>query len=209
MSATGTAERELETRAELFKALGHPTRLLLVNLILAAPRHTEELADIVALSPGTVSHHIGLLVKAGLLTSRRDQYYQVYSLVGEAMDRRLGELVRLSQPGFGAGATQDAWRQRVLDTFFVRGRLTHIPAQRKKRRVVLDRLVEDFEPDRDYPEAEVNRVLVDAHDDVATLRRELVAERLLVRSGGVYRRNTFDSLVDAPPATSSAPPAAP
>ncbi|MBK6770389.1 MAG: metalloregulator ArsR/SmtB family transcription factor [Ardenticatenales bacterium] len=188
MSATGTAERELETRAELFKALGHPTRLLLVNLIAAAPRHTEELADIVALSPGTVSHHIGLLVKAGLLTSRRDQYYRVYSLVGEAMDRRLGELVRLSQPGFGAGATQDAWRQRVLDTFFVRGRLTHIPAQRKKRRVVLDRLVEDFEPDRDYPEAEVNRVLVDAHDDVATLRRELVAERLLVRAGGVYRR---------------------
>ena len=53
---------------------------------------------------------------------------------------------------------------------------------------MLDCLVEDFEPDRDYPEAEVNRVLVDAHDDVATLRRELVAERLLVRAGGVYRR---------------------
>ena len=76
MSATGTAERELETRAELFKALGHPTRLLLVNLIAAAPRHTEELADIVALSPGTVSHHIGLLVKAGLLTSRRETTVQ-------------------------------------------------------------------------------------------------------------------------------------
>ena len=209
MSATGTAERELETRAELFKALGHPTRLLLVNLILAAPRHTEELADIVALSPGTVSHHISLLMKAGLLRSRREQYYQVYSLVGEAMDRRLGDLVRLSQPGLGADATQDAWRQRVLDTFFVRGRLSRIPAQRKKRRVVLDRLVEDFEPGRDYPESDVNRILVDAHDDVATLRRELVAERLLVRSGGVYRRNTSDSLVDAPPATSSAPPAAP
>lgn len=209
MTSSTAAERELAVRAELFKALGHPTRLLLVNLIAGAPRHTEELAEIVGVSPGTVSHHLGLLTKVGLLQSRREQYYQVYSLAGEAMARRLGDLVRLSQPGLDAGAGQDAWRQRVLDTFFVRGRLTHIPAQRKKRRIVLERLVEDFEPDRDYPEPEVNRILVDHHDDVATLRRELVAERLLVRSGGVYRRNTFDSLVDAPPATSSAPPAAP
>lgn len=188
MSTATTAERELAARAELFKALGHPTRLLLVNLIADAPRHTEELAEIVGLSPGTVSHHLSLLAKAGLLASQREQYYQVYRLAGEAMGRRLGELVRLSPSGLAAGAGPDAWSQRVLDTFFVRGRLTHIPAQRKKRRVVLDRLIEDFEPERDYPEAEVNRILVDVHDDVATLRRELVAERLLERREGVYRR---------------------
>jgi ArsR family transcriptional regulator, arsenate/arsenite/antimonite-responsive transcriptional repressor len=188
MSTAGTAEHELAARAELFKALGHPTRLLLINLIATKPRHTEELADILALSPGTVSHHISQLVKAGLLTSRREQYYQVYSLVGEAMGRRLGDLVGLAQPGLGAGVKPDAWRQRVLDTFFVRGQLSHIPAQRKKRRVILDHLLEDFEPSRNYSESEVNRILVDVHDDVATLRRELVAERLLKRSGGVYRR---------------------
>lgn len=207
MSSSSAAARELEARAELFKALGHPTRLLLVNLIAGAPRHTEELADIVGVSAGTISHHLGLLVKVGLLQSRREQYYQIYTLAGEVMGRRLGDLVRLSLPGPGVGPGQDAWRQRVLDTFFVRGRLTHIPAQRKKRRVVLERLIEDFEPDRDYPEPEVNRILVDHHDDVATLRRELVGERLLERGDGVYRR--LPSPASPPIATSSARPAAP
>lgn len=200
MSTATAAERELTSRAELFKALGHPTRLLLVNLIAEAPRHTEELAEIVGLSPGTVSHHLSLLAKANLLASQREQYYQIYRLADDVLERRLGELVRLSPSGPAAGA--DAWSQRVLDTFFVRGRLTHIPAQRKKRRVVLDRLIEDFEPERDYPEAEVNRILVDVHDDVATLRRELVAERLLERHDGVYRRTATHV---APTSPSNAP----
>ncbi len=190
MSGPTKAAHELEARAALFKALGHPTRLLLVNLIDAAPRHTEELAEILALTPGTVSHHLGLLSQAGLIRAEREQYYQVYRLAGEPLGRRLGELIRLSQPGLGVTITEDAWRARVIDTFFVRGRLTHIPAQRKKRRVVLERLVEDFEPERDYLEPEVNRILVEYHDDVATLRREMLAEKLMTRSGGRYRRVT-------------------
>lgn len=188
MSKGKHAAQELESRAALFKALGHPTRLLLVNLIQAAPRHTEELAEILALSPGTVSHHLSLLSAAGLLRSERDQYYQVYRLAQAQLDRKLGDLVLLSRPGLGGAYSGDAWRERVIETFFVHGRLTHIPAQRKKRRVVLERLLLDFEPERDYLEAEVNRILVEYHDDVATLRREMVGEALLSRSEGVYRR---------------------
>ena len=188
MSADREANRELESRAALFKALGHPTRLLLVNLIDRQPRHTEELAEILALSPSTVSHHLSLLGRAGLVTSAREQYYQVYRLSGTALGRRLGDLVRLEGPGPRLSSGADVWRERVLDSFLVRGRLLRIPAQRKKRRVILERLVEDFEPERDYPEPELNRILVDYHDDVATLRRELVAECLLSRAGGVYRR---------------------
>lgn len=188
MSTATAVERELTSRAELFKALGHPTRLVLVNLIADAPRHTEELSEIVALSPGTVSHHLGLLLRAGVLESQREQYYQVYRLAGPILDRTLGDLVRPTQAPHDPVRVPDAWRQRVLETFFVRGRLVRIPAQRKKRSVILARLVEDFDPERDYPESEVNRILVDYHDDVATLRRELVAERLLDRHDGVYRR---------------------
>ena len=184
----GVAERDLAARADFFKALGHPTRLVLLNLVAAAPRHTEELAAIVALSPGTVSHHLGLLQRAGVLESHREQYYQVYRLAGSVLETRVGDLVRSAVPLGEDDEKPDAWRQRVLATFFVRGRLTHIPAQRKKRNVILARLAEDFEPERDYPEAEVNRILVEYHDDVATLRRELVGERYLERGDQVYRR---------------------
>lgn len=81
-------------------------------------------------------------------------------------------------------------RQRPLvDRWFEKsGRLKAIPTQRAKRRAVLERLVELFEPDRDYSEREVNAILREVHNDVAFLRRELIAERLMTRAKGVYRR---------------------
>ncbi|MCC2626874.1 MAG: hypothetical protein K0S14_524, partial [Thermomicrobiales bacterium] len=46
---------------------------------------------------------------------------------------------------------------------------------------------ERFAPDRAYREAEVNDLLREAHDDVATLRRELVDYGFMVRDRGIYR----------------------
>lgn len=80
--------------------------------------------------------------------------------------------------------------ERVLDTFFdAAGKLRSIPAQRGKRTVILRKLAEALEPDRTYRERELNAVLRRFHDDVASIRREMVAEKLLVRTrDGVYKR---------------------
>ena len=79
---------------------------------------------------------------------------------------------------------------RVVENFFsADGRLRAIPAQRSKRNVVLERLAAEFEPARIYTEREVNAILRRFHDDVATLRRELIATKKLVRTkNGVYKR---------------------
>ena len=45
-----------------------------------------------------------------------------------------------------------------------------------------------FETERRYPEAEVNAVINQVHEDHATLRRLLVDYRLMERAGGVYWR---------------------
>jgi ArsR family transcriptional regulator len=183
-----TPEQDLESRAELFKALGHPARLLILNLIKAKPRHVEELATILQLSPATVSHHLAKLSGAGLLRSEKDQYYQTYSLSGDLSDRTLGELIVMSQSGLTAQVEEDAYRQKVLGIFLRQGRLIGIPAQHKKRRIVLEKLVEEFEPGRTYTEREVNQTLVDYHDDVATLRRDLIGYGLMQRDSGLYWR---------------------
>jgi hypothetical protein len=94
----------------------------------------------------------------------------------------------LAQPELEASVEEDAYRQTVLDTFIRRGRLTQIPAQHKKQRIILERLAEEFEPDRAYSEGEVNHILVEFNDDVATLRRGLVDHGLVERAEGVYRR---------------------
>jgi ArsR family transcriptional regulator len=187
MSERG-GEMDLEVRAELFKALGHPVRLLILNLVKMKPRHGEELAAILLLNPGTISHHLSKLSDAGLLASKKDQYYQVYSLAGDVLDRTIGDVALMPQSGLSTRVEEDAYRDKVLRTFFQRGRLTGIPAQLKKRQIVIERLAEEFEPDRDYAEREVNPVLVEFHDDVATLRRGLIEHKLMERDHGIYRR---------------------
>ena len=70
------------------------------------------------------------------------------------------------------------------------GRLKAFPKQRAKRRAVLERLADRFERRRTYTEKDVNALLRPVFDDVALLRRELVAEDLLLRPrAGSYRRN--------------------
>jgi ArsR family transcriptional regulator len=182
------AEEKLQAKAGLLKALGHPVRLLILNLIRAKPRHGEELATILRLNPATVSHHLAKLAEAGLVRSRKTQYYQTYSLVGNLLDRTLGEIVLLPLPKLSARVEEDAYRDKVMRAFFRSGRLVRIPAQLKKRQIIFQRLVQEFEPDQDYPEREVNQILVEYHDDVATLRRGLIEHHLMERKRGIFRR---------------------
>jgi hypothetical protein len=182
-------ETDLEIRAGLFKALGHPVRLLILNLINQKPRHGEELAAILQLNPATISHHLALLTEVGFLSSKKDQYYQTFFLVPGMLDKHLSDVVYILQSVSLPGVDGDAYRNKVLQTFFRRGRLVSIPAQLKKRQVILEKIAQEFEPGRQYTEKEVNVILLDFHDDVASLRRGLIEFGLMDRQGGVYKRN--------------------
>lgn len=79
---------------------------------------------------------------------------------------------------------------RVLRAFLrTDGRLTHLPAKRSKRLVVLDHLARLFEIGVRYPEREVNALLRVFHDDYAMLRRALVDEGFMDRDHNVYWRS--------------------
>jgi ArsR family transcriptional regulator, arsenate/arsenite/antimonite-responsive transcriptional repressor len=89
----------------------------------------------------------------------------------------------------GADDRSSDYDARVVRAFFKDGRLIAIPAQRKKKDVVLRHLVElCFAPGRDYPEKEVNELLGAYHEDFAALRRFMIVEGMLSRDRGVYRR---------------------
>jgi ArsR family transcriptional regulator, arsenate/arsenite/antimonite-responsive transcriptional repressor len=186
--AKSQAELNLEARANLFKALSHPTRLLMINLIKQRPRHTEELASILRLSAGTVSHHLSLLTEADLLRSSKEQYYQNYSLKDGMLEKTLSEVVSMPQPGLEKNVSGDAYTTKVLRTFFKQGRIIKIPSQRKKLFVVLGEIVKAFELGRTYTEREVSIILFEYHDDFATLRRGLVEAGLMTRKDGIYQR---------------------
>ena len=80
----------------------------------------------------------------------------------------------------------DPARDTVLKSFIRDGRLTHFPTFPDKFRIVLEYLVNSFEPGRSYPESEVNEILNRWHPDHAALRRQLVDARLLERSNSIY-----------------------
>jgi DNA-binding transcriptional ArsR family regulator len=181
-----------------FKALAERSRLRIVGL-LAGGRWmaVEDLAAALALTPGTVVHHLRRLRAAGLVDSRPRPPYVEYSLRIGRLAEIGGRLDKIEREVRSAGeaevdATMPAWagpkESRVLRAFFEGGRLLSIPSQHAKRLVVLRQLAETaFEPERDYPEKEVNMILALRHPDVASLRRYLVDERFMTRGGGVYR----------------------
>jgi hypothetical protein len=70
------------------------------------------------------------------------------------------------------------------------GRISVIPARREPRLLLLDQVVQAFEPGRRYPETAVNEILRSLYHDQATLRRHLVDEELLSRTpDGTYWRS--------------------
>jgi len=69
------------------------------------------------------------------------------------------------------------------------GRLHTMPTKHTKRRWVLDKIAQRFEPGRKYAEREVDAVLKEIHDDHAALRRYLVDEGFLTREAGIYWRS--------------------
>jgi ArsR family transcriptional regulator len=65
------AREWLEPRAAIFKALGHPTRLLIVERLEQNPHCVCELTELVGADTSTISKHLSVLRTAGLVYSTK------------------------------------------------------------------------------------------------------------------------------------------
>jgi len=171
----------MEDLIETYKALADETRLRILGLVAERPHTGWQLAEALRVSQPVVSHHVEKLKRAGLLREVREGKERVYGLNRDTLTRLAREQLRQAR----IEVEDDG--DRVLRDFFDGERLRRIPAQRKKRVVVLRKLLERFERSRAYSEREVNELLGRAHEDVATLRRELVMYGFMERDRGVYR----------------------
>ena len=174
----------------LLKLLADETRLRIINILAEGDSYVELIATKLELTPATVCYHLKKMEAAGMVNCSRAQFYIIYSLNADIFDRPLRELL------FTGDTTTDkeaAYEREVISTFFKYGRLTRLPAQRKKQEIVLREIARRFEPDRDYPEPEVNAIIQTVYDDFCTVRREMIACGLMTRrpqKGGfdVYRK---------------------
>ena len=76
-----SASRPLsEIKAELFKALGHPGRVRILEVLREGERTVTELVPLVGLEASHLSQQLGVLRRAGVVVARREGSTVTYSI---------------------------------------------------------------------------------------------------------------------------------
>ncbi len=89
LAASTLTDEEAEATAELFKALGDPARVRLVNLLATNDGAVCmcDLIEPVGLAQPTVSHHMRKLVDAGLVEREQRGKWAFFSLRRDAVEK--------------------------------------------------------------------------------------------------------------------------
>jgi hypothetical protein len=162
------------TPDSLIGLLAEPERLRVVAALVLGARTTGDITGSTGLDARQVGRSLRRLRSAGLVVTD-------------------GSVLRVREELFKE-ATRVEQANRVPEDPFVRdGRLVKLPAQRGRRRAVLEQVSTTFEPGKRYLERDVAEVLKrwceGGEVDHVTVRRHLVDEGLLSRADGEYWRS--------------------
>ena len=178
-----------ENALKLFKCLSDASRLRIVQSLTRGDMYTELLAERLGLTPSTVSFHMKKLEDAGLVASRKEQYYTVYSLRRELLEKTVYDLAASAPAQTDEEQKrEEAYREKVIKAFFEYGRLRSVPVQRRKKLICYQVIAEKFEIGRVYSEKEVNEIISPIWEDYCTVRRDMIGEGIFSREGGKYVR---------------------
>ena len=79
-----------QVMAKFFRALGDPTRLLLLEFLLGGERTVTECTEQVGLSQSRVSSHLACLADCGFVAARRDGRYTRYQVTDPRVVQLIG-----------------------------------------------------------------------------------------------------------------------
>lgn len=180
----------LETDAiKLFKCLADKSRLQILKSLVQEEMYVERLAERLGLTPATISFHLKKLEDAGAVTSRKEQYYTMYSIRQEIFMTNIMDIIKEESDEADEQKQRDeAYREKVIAAFFEYGRLKAIPSQRKKERICLEEIAKAFEIGKVYDETQVNEKIQEFFEDYCTIRRDMISERIMERKGTEYIR---------------------
>ena len=80
-------KRDFIVHARIFKAMSDENRLRIIDLLKEKERTATDLLNVMDFGQSTLSHHMKILMNAGVVSAKRQGKWVVYSVDPAAMDR--------------------------------------------------------------------------------------------------------------------------
>ncbi len=188
---------QLDKIVSYHKALADPTRIRILILLAEGELNGQALAEKLYVTPATITHHSTKLREASLIHERRDKNTIYFSLNHYFIKNNAAATEQLIYKNINnTGGTdivhdeQKRMKESVIKNFISsEGKLKNIPAQLKKKLIVLEYVVTKLEEGRKYTEKEINDFIKDFHADFATIRREFIMHQFMYRESEIYELN--------------------
>src|SRR5436190_11561528 len=94
-AASGSSVPLSVVKAELFKALGHPARIRVLEVLADGERSVGELQPLVGIELSHLSQQLGVLRRAGLVIARKERSNVFYAVRDPLVVELLGVAKRL------------------------------------------------------------------------------------------------------------------
>lgn len=183
---------QLDRLVQFHKAVGDVTRIRIIALLQNGPLHGQALAGKLGVTPPTITHHMTKLREADLIYERREKNTIYFHLNEKSLTQQAEAILKIGKNLSSPDDKKEeaVYKTTVLGNFFTKdGALKHLPAQRKKKLIVLEHLIKGLEPNRKYKEKEINEYIRKYHEDFATIRREFIMNHFMYREDGIYELN--------------------
>jgi len=183
----------------LFKCLADTSRLQILKSLSKEDMYVEQLAKRLNLSSATISNHMKKLEEIGAVKSRREQYYTTYTLCPDIFSHSIIDLITKEDSDPTADEREQAYRKKILSTFMQNGKISNMPAQLKKKLILIEEISQSFNIDVPYSEKEMNLKIAEYYDDFCMVRRYFIDYGLFSREGDIYiKRNNKISNMHMP-----------
>lgn len=176
---------QLNRVIQFHKTLGDETRLKIIALLRSGPLHGQAISGKLGLKPPTITHHIGKLKEVGLIKEQREKNTVYFYFIESELERSLLVTKEIGKKEKLNVTLEE--RHTIEKNFFsADGKLKQIPAQQKKKIIILAKLAEGLKANKVYTEREISGYLKGFHEDYATLRRELIIHEFAYRKNNEY-----------------------
>lgn len=91
--SVGLMRAQAELDAKFFRGLGDPTRVLILEHLLAGEKHVGDVVGSLNIPQSSVSMHLACLRWCGYVSTRKDGRYVYYQVT----DPRVREIIRLAR----------------------------------------------------------------------------------------------------------------